>query len=488
MTIIENIIDYLKPSNRIGKKQYSILFPLLLTTTCAIFLELDYRFIIHMPELVRAPAVIILLGLIIYFSLRDGIRGGITSTIITILYYCYISISQFSTENNLIADAERTLSFAIIYLFLATSIGGLKQKIDILIEKEENEKNKLQTIIQQMPAGVLVIEKNGKVTHANKQLEVISGYRIPVGTILEKDRTLLPETYNVKPSRSPLTQVLKGKALMKREYQIKRKDGKDRYIQISASPVWGHNHKISAATAVITDITQQKEQEQRRDDFINIASHELRTPITSMKLYVNSLSSRISEYNNVEINQIIESVKYQTEKLQDLVDDLLDVSRIRTGKMTFRKEVFLLNGLLEETVNSLHAIIKHHKIIFSNDQSLMVLADKFRLNQVIINLITNASKYSPAGTNIIINTKLLNGNAIVSVKDSGMGISKEQQKKIFNRLYQVSDTKIRTFPGLGIGLYISKQIISRHRGRIWVESEKGKGSTFYFSLPLYKKS
>ncbi len=148
--------------------------------------------------------------------------------------------------------------------------------------------------------------------------------------------------------------------------------------------------------------------------------------------------------------------------MKELVNDLLDVSRIQTGKLNFSKEKFKLNELIAETIDGLQGTTNNQPLLYKSKQSFEVFADKFRICQVLTNLITNASKYSPENTAIVI------------------------QAKIFERLYQVTDVTEKTFPGLGMGLYISKEIIKRHRGNIWVEGEKGKGSTFYFSLALAK--
>jgi signal transduction histidine kinase len=159
---------------------------------------------------------------------------------------------------------------------------------------------------------------------------------------------------------------------------------------------------------------------------------------------------------------------------------------LQTGKLHFTKEDIRLDELIEETVEQLEGTTKNQSITFSGKNPLTVNADRYRVYQVLNNLITNAAKYSPEGSDITVRLKKIDGKAVVSVSDSGIGISKDQQKKIFDRLYQVVDAEINTFPGLGMGLYISKEIIKRHKGTIWVESEKGKGSTFFFSLPLVK--
>lgn len=489
MNIVKKILYYLNPFNRLGKKQYTIVFPFLLTLLSAFILEFYVIEIVKNPQLVRVPAVIIFLGLIIYFSFHDGLRGGMTATCVTILYYIYLLATRYSTTEKFVVDIETVVALGLLYIILTAVVGGLKQRTDVLIEREANEKKWLQTILQQMPIGVIVTDKNGKVTHTNKQLEQIMGNRIPVGSILGKHKALMPETYNIHVPHPPLAQVLKaGKSIIKQEYLIQRKDGKKRYIQLSASPIFGKNNQIVAASATIIDITQQKELEKRKDDFVNIASHELKTPITSMKLYLGSLENSLKTYKDTKAKKTLRNISHQTDRLQELVSDLLDVSRLQTGKLKFLKENFRLDTLIENTIESLQGTTKHQKIIFSKKQAITIYADKFRIEQVITNLITNAVKYSPPNTDILITLQKEKTKAIVDIKDLGIGIIKEQQKRIFDRLYQVSEPKEKTFPGLGIGLFICKQIIKRHKGTIWVESEKGKGSTFSFSLPLSVKN
>lgn len=483
MELLTKLFAYINPFTRLGKKQYSIIFPFLVTTLSAALLELYAYGLVKDPNSVNIIAIVLFITYIIYFSFRDGLRGGFITAGFTVLYYCYIIYSRHLTGQTLIASIETTFILGLLYFTIASIIGGLKQKIDILLEREANEKNKLQTIIEQMPVGVIITDMKGKVTHANKQLGKILDIKIQIGSNFGQGKT------KNKASQSPLLYVLHTKKpLKRREFVFEKKDGKKAYIQISASPIYNSSGETFAAAATITDITHQKELEKRKDDFVNIASHELKTPITSMKLFINSLSVRMKQYKDVKTKKIIQHIEYQTNKLQELVNDLLDVSRIQTGKMMFSKEPFLLNDLLRETIENLRAIAKEQDLIFVEKHSLKISADKFRIQQVISNLITNAIKYSDPYSDIIVQIEKKGTKALVSVKDTGIGISQEEQKKIFNRLYQVSDTKGKTFPGLGIGLYISKQIVSKHRGSIWVESEKEKGSTFFFSLPILQES
>jgi two-component system CheB/CheR fusion protein len=191
----------------------------------------------------------------------------------------------------------------------------------------------------------------------------------------------------------------------------------------------------------------------------------------------------IAQYQDEKATKTLLGIKNQTDKLQGLVSDLLDVSRIQTGKLSFKKEPFCINDLLKEIISVLQSTTSQ-QIILKKYPHVQINADKFRIYQVVTNLLTNAIKYSPQGEKIWIEIQSLKNKLVVSVKDQGIGIDKNQQKRIFDRLYQVTDAKEKKFPGLGMGLYISREIIKRHRGAIWVEGEKGKGSTFYFSLPL----
>ncbi len=486
---MRTIYTYLNPMYHLGKKDYSVAIPFFSTILCAVILEFYAYYIAHDPHSIDLYAVFLFIALILYNAFRYGLFGGFATAGVTIAYYFYIIYTRHYSGHQLTSGIQTTIVLGILYFFLAGIIGWLKHTIDSLIEQEADEKKRLEAILQQLPVGIMVTDSKGSVTHSNKQLDMILGRKFPAHFVVGKD-TLLHATVegkSVSPSQGPLAQTFTtGKPVAGKEYTIKRKDGKTVYIQMSASVIRNEQGKIIAAAEIITDITQQKEMDKRKDDFVNMASHELKTPITSMKLYIDSLMTRMSQYKDERATKTLAGIKYQTEKLQELVSNLLDVTRIQTGKLSFTRESFHLNELIAETVEGLQQSISTHTLTYSGKNSVVVSADRFRLYQVLTNLITNAAKYSPTGKDIIIRSKKIDGKAIVSIQDFGIGISPDQQKKIFGRLYQVTDAKERTFPGLGMGLYISKEIIKRHKGTIWVESNKGKGATFYFSLPLQK--
>lgn len=220
-----------------------------------------------------------------------------------------------------------------------------------------------------------------------------------------------------------------------------------------------------------------------RDEFINIASHELKTPVTSLKMYTQIMHKQFQKTGNEALLAPLSKMNGQLQKLNLLIDDLLNISKIQLGKLEFHLELFDINALIHDIVESIqHNEIKH-KITIEGTLKDHVYGDKDRIGQVITNLITNAVKYSPSAQLVTIILKEDKKHTTISIQDYGIGIDKPHLEKIFERFYRVTDPNEKTFPGLGIGLYISSQIIHRHSGTIDVTSTKGKGSTFSFTLP-----
>lgn len=222
-----------------------------------------------------------------------------------------------------------------------------------------------------------------------------------------------------------------------------------------------------------------------RDDFISIASHELRTPVTSLKLYVQVLQKQLAKRGEDSLARYFRKMDTQLDKLTLLIKDLLNVSRIELGKLDFQEELFDLNEVVKETVEQIQLTTTTHHITIEGRIARPMWGDKDRIGQVLTNLLSNAIKYSPDGKSVIVQLTEEEDGAVVGVQDFGIGIEKEHQSHIFDRFYRVSDPEERTYPGLGIGLYIAHEIVKRHKGDVWVVSEKGKGSLFRFKLPYH---
>lgn len=234
----------------------------------------------------------------------------------------------------------------------------------------------------------------------------------------------------------------------------------------------------------------QKETEDlvyRRDEFFSIASHELKTPVTSLKAYTQLLLMDAEESMDVQHKTMLERMDIQINKLTFLINDLLDISKIENGQLVFNKELFVLNDLVLEIISDMQPVSINQEIIFKNNEAVSVCADRERIRQVISNFISNAVKYASGGKKIIILIERQRHKVICSVQDFGKGISKEEFDNIFERFYRVSGPNLNTYPGLGLGLFICKEVIEKHSGKIGLKSESGKGSTFFFELPINDK-
>ncbi|MFD2288034.1 sensor histidine kinase [Pedobacter petrophilus] len=229
-----------------------------------------------------------------------------------------------------------------------------------------------------------------------------------------------------------------------------------------------------------TNINEQKANESRKDEFISIASHELKTPLTAIKGFTQMLSRQISE---TKASSFLHRITSQLERLEKLIADLMDVSKINAGKMAFNLAEFDFSKMLRETVAGLQQVYPKYQLILQDQAPIHFKGDQFRLEQVVQNFVANAVKYSPDADLVLIKATLEQDYLIVSVTDYGIGIKPEHLSKLFDRYYRADNSSAR-FEGLGLGLYISADIIKRHGGSFWIESEQGKGSTFHFKLPL----
>lgn len=234
----------------------------------------------------------------------------------------------------------------------------------------------------------------------------------------------------------------------------------------------------------VLEITDQKQNEIRKNDFIGMVSHELKTPLTSLKAYVQVLNARAKKEENNFAISALNKVELQVNKMGTLISGFLDVSRLESGRIYLNMKEFNLDELISEIIDESTLIIHSHEIKMEPCECIEVYADRDKIGQVITNLISNAVKYSPRGQLVEIICKRVGDNVQVSVRDEGMGIRTTDKDRLFDRFYRVESTHTQNISGFGIGLYISAEIIRRHRGQIWVDSEKGVGSTFFFNLPL----
>lgn len=260
-------------------------------------------------------------------------------------------------------------------------------------------------------------------------------------------------------------------------------DGTYRWHLNRAVPLKNEEGEIVFWIGTATDIEDQKQEMEKRDEFIGIASHELKTPLTSVKGYLQLITATKKEDISPKVSQYIDKANNALGKLQTLINDLLDVSKIKAGKLEYAIELLNIAELVRICAENARHIYAENEFEVQDGHDYPVNGNSERLEQVLMNLVSNAVKYSYANKRVILKTERKGDCVRVSVTDFGIGLSEDQQVKIFERFYRVEDKK-RMTSGLGMGLYISAEIVHNHRGEIGVESELGKGSTFYFELPL----
>jgi len=224
----------------------------------------------------------------------------------------------------------------------------------------------------------------------------------------------------------------------------------------------------------------------QKDEFFNMVSHELKTPITTIKGFSQILIDKLQN-SDIKTKYFLEKINSQVDKLVRLINDLLDISRIRTGKLKFEKGNFELQKLIKQVIESLRVTIISHPIYFANNDRFWLRGDSERIEGVIINLVANAAKYSPSGSKINVSLKKKGGYACIEVEDFGYGIPKGDRGKIFNRFFQGKASSKKGLSGLGLGLYIANSIVKAHGGKLDFRPKKfHKGTIFYLNLPYYK--
>ncbi|HLX93216.1 MAG TPA: HAMP domain-containing sensor histidine kinase [Puia sp.] len=341
--------------------------------------------------------------------------------------------------------------------------------------------------IEKMNQGAVTIGDNGIVLYANTSFAKMVD--VPLERVIgQVFLGLIPEA-----QRQPVSQLIAAAWRDKEsrgEITIPGKEGGELPVALYLNQL-----EIDGGVAlgiIASDMSLQKEaQEQKRemekkDEFITIASHELKTPVTSIKGYIQVLQFNFQQQGNTHAAELLGKVDAQINKLTALISELLDARRIENGQLPLHFDRFDFSALLHEIVEETGRLLPQRLVVEDTTEGVQLFGDRNKLGQVITNIIDNAGKYSPPSSKIIVQAKAEQNILALYVKDQGIGIPRDQQQKIFERFFRVKGKKENTYAGLGLGLYISAEIIFRHQGRIGVESEEGKGSTFYFQLPVIR--
>jgi PAS domain S-box-containing protein len=372
------------------------------------------------------------------------------------------------------------------------TIGVLGVGKDLTAWKEQERKylvstNQLSVIVQNVADAITVQDPTGKLILVNQAAAESTGYASPAEMIADPlgwietfellDEELRPLNLENLPGRRAL--------VTKRDTQrivcsVNKATQEKRWMQIKARPVLDHKKNIVMVINIVHDFTDRYLMDQRKDTFINMISHELKTPLTSIFLYLELIRKKIARKENAA--PLIEKINEPAQRLLRLINEFLDLSRIQTGKLNLNYAKFRLDTLITDQIEIIQSTAPNHTLVYTSKTPLPLEADKDHMTQVITNLLDNAVKYSPNGGEIEITTSKRNKQYLVTVKDSGVGVPREYRKQIFERLFQVAENRTHQ-EGLGMGLYISSQIVRKHGGKMWVRNNRQGGSTFCFTIP-----
>jgi PAS domain S-box-containing protein len=346
-----------------------------------------------------------------------------------------------------------------------------------LRHSEEN----FRAIVNQSITGIFKTDLEGHIIFCNDHFAKMLDYT--VDELLNMSLADIVYEEDLERTKILMRELAEKGKSFEIEKRMKRRNGSLLWVLNQIAALHNSHPKPVAAVGVCSDISQQKATEQKKDEFISIASHELKTPVTSIKAYSELLQEMCNEGDYVSGGNLIKKLGRQVDRLIDLLRDLLDVTKIAQGELQLNFSYFDLHQLIEERAEDMQRTTTSHEIIIQTENEITVHADRERIAQVLLNLISNSIKYSPQGGPITISYGPTSEGIEIAIKDQGIGISEKMKTKIFDRFVRASDVQLNTFPGMGLGLYITSNIIHRHGGQIWVESEAGKGSEFHFTIP-----
>ncbi|MGN6698735.1 MAG: ATP-binding protein [Thermomicrobiales bacterium] len=395
------------------------------------------------------------------------------------------------------SEWTRLLLVGVIYVMLAFAGGALRRARRANAELARAV-NRLNAIIGSIADGVIVLDRDGLVVQSNDAMQRIAGEMIA----RREERILrwrlrYPDGTRITADRGPLADALRGRVVHEQEVVIQAASGRDVPLSVSSAPLRERGGEIVGAVLVCRDISELRRLQQAKDAFLSVASHELRTPLTTLHGYAYLMGQRLQllEIGDERMRRYVETMQRQTNRMTELVETLLDVSRIDAGRLTLRYESCDLAALVREVVEPLRDLSNRHEIRLALAAPVPGRWDRDRIEQVIVNLLTNAFRYSPDGgpVDVVLHQQPAAADrpasAVLRVQDRGLGLTPEQQTLIFERFQQAHEDDVMGYTagrtGMGLGLYISREIVERHGGRIWAESAgPGQGASFVVTLPL----
>ena len=366
------------------------------------------------------------------------------------------------------------------------AISGLQQKArSLAVETHERilAQERLRLMAESMPLKIYTARPDGEIDYLNPQWTHYTG--LPFEAISGWGWTQFVHPDDLDENVLQWRNSLATGEPFYFEHRFRRADGVYCWHMTRAIPMRDASGAVRMWVGSSTDIDEQKQLEQRKNAFISMASHELKTPVTSLKGFTQVLQRRLRQQDADPTTLIfLDRMDAQLRKMTTLISDLLDISKMQTGALSIQESPFDLDELVRETVENVQASSATHTIRVEGATRATICGDADRIGQALTNLLANAIKYSPDASLVIVHLSAHDDWAEIAVQDFGLGIAEKYHERIFEQFFQATDSTDGTFPGLGIGLYIARTLVARHGGRLWVESAPGAGSVFRCTLPL----
>ena len=361
---------------------------------------------------------------------------------------------------------------------LASVVASAKMYREIIEEKEE-----LEHVIESVYAGIVMVHQNGRVMQMNSSARAMFG--VDQNERLTGDYVTLIKNDAVQ---QIIAKSLEEADELQEEITLMPpgEEDNERIYQVQTALVRGEDQSVMGIVAIFNDITEIRSIERMKTAFVSTVSHELRTPLTSIKGFICTLLQDVDGFYDAEtVHEFYVIIDQECDRLTRLISDLLNVSRIEAGRaLDLNPGPVNLPDVVSKVVAAQKSYTNKHEFSVQLEDDLpTIVADNDKVDQILTNLTNNAVKYSPKGGTITVSGKQSNGVIQMAVTDQGMGIPKEHIEKLFDRFHRIDNRDTRKVGGTGIGLYLVKHLVEAHGGRIWVESEEGKGSSFIFELP-----
>ncbi len=354
-----------------------------------------------------------------------------------------------------------------------------------LVSQLRWEKARLDTIIDNSPAGIIILDDEGRTEQVNLAFSHMVGRRkekmvgLPCADVLH-----MRETQGIEVCGPFLNGRAQGPFYVEGVLEPAR--GKEKIVGVTVTPLYEGDELVNVIITV-QDITRFKEAEEMKVTFISVISHELKTPVAVIKGYASTLRREDANWDRKTLEDGLMAIEEESNRLAELIDNLLEVSRIQAGALKIRPEPTSLRPIVEKVTEGFRMQTLRHDFVLDVPKNLPpVLADPERLRQILGNLLSNAVKYSPRGGVIRVGAWSDSDKVTVYVADQGIGIPPEEQGRLFRRFSRLDSGLRRETKGTGLGLYLVKSLVEAHGGSVWVHSEPEKGSTFFFTLPVYR--